>query len=37
LVVDVLDEFLGTGLLVGGSGRFFGGGRVDGGFIVEAV
>ena len=37
LVVDVLDEFLGTGLLVGGSGWFLGGGRVDGGFVVEAV
>jgi hypothetical protein len=37
LVVDVLDEFLGAGLLVGSSGRFFGSGRVDGGFVVEAV
>jgi hypothetical protein len=37
LVVDVLDEFLGAGLLVGGSGGFFGSGGVDGGFIVEAV
>jgi hypothetical protein len=37
LVVDVLDEFLGAGLLVGTSGRFFGSGRVDGGLVVEAV
>jgi len=37
LVVDVLDEFLGAGLLVGGSGGFFGSGGVYGGFIVEAV
>lgn len=35
--MDVLDEFLGTGLLVRGSGRFFGGGGVDGSFVVEAV
>lgn len=37
LVVNVLDEFLGAGLLVGGSGGFVGGGGVDGGFVVEAV
>lgn len=37
LVVDVLDEFFGTRLVVRGSGRFFGGGRVDGSFVVEAV
>lgn len=37
LVVDVLDEFLGTSLFVGGSGGFVGSGGVDGGFIVEAV
>jgi hypothetical protein len=37
LVMDVFDEFLGAGLLVGSSGGFFGGGRVDSGFVVEAV
>jgi hypothetical protein len=37
LVVDVLDEFLGAGLLVRCSGGFFGSGRVNGGFVVEAV
>jgi hypothetical protein len=37
LVVDVLDEFLGAGLLVRGSGGFFGGGGVDSSFVVEAV
>lgn len=37
LVVDVLDEFLGTGLLVRGSGRFFGSGGIDGSFVVEAI
>jgi hypothetical protein len=37
LVVDVLDEILGAGLLVRGSGGFFGVGRVDGGFVVETV
>lgn len=35
--MDVFDEFLGAGLLVGSSGGFFGGGRVDSGFVVEAV
>lgn len=37
LVVDVLDEFLRAGLLVGGSGGFVGGGGVDSGFVMEAV
>jgi len=37
LVVDVLDELLGAGLLVGLGRGFFGGGRVDGGFVVETV
>ena len=35
--MDVLDEFLGAGLLVGGSGGFVCSGGVDGGFVVEAV
>lgn len=37
LVVDILDELLGAGLLVGLGRGFFGGGRVDGGFVVETV
>jgi hypothetical protein len=37
LVVDVFDELLRAGLLVGGSGGLFGGGRVDSSFVVEAV
>ena len=35
--MDVLDESLGTGLLVRGSGGLFSVGRVDSGFVVEAV
>lgn len=37
LVVDILDELLGAGLLVGLGRGFFGSGRVDGGFVVETV
>lgn len=37
LVVDVLDEFFGAGLLVRGSRGFVGSGRVDSSFVVEAV
>lgn len=35
--MDVLDEVLGTRLLVRGSRGLFGGGRIDGGFVVKAV
>lgn len=35
--MDVLDEILGAGLLVRGSGGFFGVGGVNSSFVVEAV
>lgn len=35
--VDVLDQLFGVGLLIAGSFGGLGGGRVDGGFVVEAV
>lgn len=35
--MDVFNQLLGAGLLVRGSSRLFGSGRVDGGFVVETV